>query len=65
VQLEGLGQLKSPMASSGNEPATFRLLTELSALQQKRLKLVLLPLKMIFSHVDVFSLTPLCREFRV
>jgi hypothetical protein len=25
VQLEGLGQLKNPMTSSGIEPATFRL----------------------------------------
>jgi hypothetical protein len=25
VQLEGLGQLKNPMISSGIEPATFRL----------------------------------------
>jgi hypothetical protein len=26
VQLEGLGQLKNPMTSSGFEPVTFRLL---------------------------------------
>jgi hypothetical protein len=27
VRLEGLGQLKNPVTSSGNEPATFRLVT--------------------------------------
>jgi hypothetical protein len=28
VRLEGLGQLKKPMTSSGIEPATFRLVAE-------------------------------------
>jgi hypothetical protein len=28
IQLEGLGQLKNPMTSSGIEPATFRLVTQ-------------------------------------
>jgi hypothetical protein len=42
VQLEGLGELKNPMISSGIEPATFRLVELYLNQLQYRVPLILL-----------------------
>jgi hypothetical protein len=49
VRLEGLGQLKNPMTSSGIEPATFRL--EAQSLNQLRYRVPMSTAMMIYNFV--------------
>jgi hypothetical protein len=51
VRLEGLGQLKNPMTSSGIEPATFRLVAQCNQLRYR----VLLPLPVCIKYITDIS----------
>jgi hypothetical protein len=56
VRLEGLGQLKNPMTSSGIEPATFQLVTQcLNQLRYRVPSRRLLLLLNIYGGIFIFN----------